>query len=565
VRNGWRERYATIPTALAGPIPGNAESISGGAVFRLTTPSTAFPAAAAPGEPNATTSTAITTVGATETSRRAGTTGLSAARGARCAKLFLAPPRPTPEHCPVPDAPPIPPERPPNAVAAVGASALPRPARSKRALLWVSSTYFGEGLPWSFLHQMGTEYLTAIGASQTQIGSTSLLHLAVTFKFAWSPIVDLFGKRRTWVIALQILLGLGMFAVAAIAPSRNLTVFWALLGVLAVVHATHDIACDGFYLQTLDKAAQALFAGVRIAAFRGAMIVGASALVYLAGQTSWALGFGGAAVLMILVALVNAAMMPRSDAGVARGSNASGVAGAAAASPLRPSAPPTTAVSRARRFWQAYASFLTQPQAGLVLSFMFFYKLGDIMMFAMSKPLLRDIGIDTSHRGILNGIGTAAFIVGSIFGGALIAQRGIARCLAPMTLFQNLAIPLYIGLAVLRPRFGAIIPVVIFEQFAAGIGAAAHTVFLMRRTRAAFSASHYAFATAIVALGSTLAGFASGPLNEQLGHPWFFTVAFLASWPSLVLVLFVPKTDLDPAPPSGADPAAQPRLSGAAS
>ena len=43
--------------------------------------------------------------------------------------------------------------------------------------------------------------------------------------------------------------------------------------------------------------------------------------------------------------------------------------------------------------------FITQPQAPLVLSFMFLYRLGDIMMFAMSKPLLRDIGVDTAHRG----------------------------------------------------------------------------------------------------------------------------------------------------------------------
>jgi PAT family beta-lactamase induction signal transducer AmpG len=424
--------------------------------------------------------------------------------------------------------------------------AAPRARRSRRAFLWTFTTYFGEGLPWSFLHQMGTEYLTAIGASTTQIGSTSLLHFAVTFKFVWSPIVDLFGRARTWVIVTQLLLGAGMLGVAVIAPSRNLTVFWTALGLLAVVHATHDIACDGFYLQALDRAGQALFSGVRVAAFRSAMIVGSSVLVYVAGRTSWTLGFGGAALLMITIALVNAFAMPRAT---------STAEPPAPATPDVPSAPPP----QAPRFWQAYASFLAQPKAGLVLSFMFFYKLGDIMMFSMSKPLLRDIGIDTSHRGILNGIGTAATIAGSIAGGAIIARQGIARCLAPMTLFQNLAIPLYIGLAVWRPSFGGVVPVVIFEQLAAGVGAAAHVVFLMRRCRAAFSASHYAFATAIVSLGSALSGYASGPLNEHLGHVWFFTLAFVASWPSLVLVLFVPKTDLE------AIPAPEARLSGAAS
>ena len=39
--------------------------------------------------------------------------------------------------------------------------------------------------------------------------------------------------------------------------------------------------------------------------------------------------------------------------------------------------------------------------------------------------------------------------------------------------------------------------------FASGIGNTAHVVFLMRRSRSAFSASHYAFASAVVSLGSS--------------------------------------------------------------
>src|SRR4051812_29864909 len=169
----------------------------------------------------------------------------------------------------------------------------PAPApRSRRALLWTSTTYFGEGLPWSFLHQMATEFLTAIGASKTQISSTSLLHLAVTFKFLWSPVVDLFGRLRSWVVVTQVALGLGMMVIAALAAPGALTLFWVLLSALAILHATHDIACDGFYLKGLERREQALYSGVRTAAYRAAMLVGSSALVVLAGKTSWLVGFG---------------------------------------------------------------------------------------------------------------------------------------------------------------------------------------------------------------------------------------------------------------------------------
>jgi len=411
-------------------------------------------------------------------------------------------------------------------------SATPQAGRSRRDLLWTSTSYFGEGLPWSFLHQMATEYLTEIRASNTQIGSTSLLHLAVTFKFAWSPIVDLFGRLRSWMVVLQLVLGVGMMVVGVAAAPTALPRFWVLLSVLAIFHATHDIACDGFYLRALDRKAQALYSGVRTAAYRAAMQVGSMGLVYLASKAGWLVGFASCGALMIVVALVNGVVLPRPPGDHATERRRE-----------RVGAHPTAAV-----FGQALKTFLTQPHAPLVLSFMFLYRLGDIMMFAMSKPLLRDIGVDLAQRSLLNGLGITSFIVASLVSGATIARLGFRRCLVPMTYAQNLAIPLYVAMAFFKPTFPVVIAIVMAEQFASGIGNAAHVVFLMRRSRSTFSASHYAFATAVVSLGSTLSGYLSGPLNTRVGHVWFFTCAFLASIPALVLVLIVPRDDVEATP-----------------
>jgi PAT family beta-lactamase induction signal transducer AmpG len=203
---------------------------------------------------------------------------------------------------------------------------------------------------------------------------------------------------------------------------------------------------------------------------------------------------------------------------------------------------------RLKKLWGVYRSFFAQPHAVLVLFFMFFYKLGDIMMFAMSKPLLRDIGIDTSTRGYLNGAGTVVNVLGTILGAAIIARLGFARCLVPITYIQNFAIPLYILMAVAKPGLAGVVPIVMLEQLASGLGYSTHTVFLMQRSRTSFSASHFAFATAVVSLGSMLSGYFSGRLDDAFGHPWFFTIAFLASVPSLVLVLIVPKSPIERGP-----------------
>jgi PAT family beta-lactamase induction signal transducer AmpG len=406
----------------------------------------------------------------------------------------------------------------------------PKAGKSRRALLWTSTSYFGEGLPWSFLHQMATEFLTQIRASNTMISSTSLLHLAVTFKFLWSPLTDLFGRLRTWMVALQFLLGAGMIVVGAVASPDALPLFWTLLAIVAVIHATHDIACDGFYLKGLDRHDQALYSGVRTAAYRLAMLVGSGALVFLAAKAGWKVGFGTCGLVMIAVGIINAVVLPHPPDDNATERRRARSAGTQ-----------MTAVD----FLEAFKTFLTQPQAVRVISFMFLYRLGDIMMGAMSKPMLRDIGVGLSSRALLNTVGIFSFIGASLLGGALIARRGFDRCFVPMTYVQNFTILLYVLLAAIAPRFPVVLAIVVIEQFASGIGNAAHVVFLMRRTRSAFSASHYAFATAVVSLGSTVSGFLSGPLNTKVGHVWFFTCAFLASVPGLILVLFVPRGDID--------------------
>lgn len=399
------------------------------------------------------------------------------------------------------------------------------PPRSKRALLWTSTTYFGEGLPWSFLHQMCAEFLTATGASIVQVSSTSAFHGAVTLKFLWSPFVDLFGRKRTWLWVMQLVLGLGMFAVAAIAPHGTLRAFWIVAGVLAILSAVHDVACDGFYLQALDREDQATFAGTRTAAFKLATIVGSSALVYLAAKTNWTLGFGAAGVLMLVAGVANRSLMPipaehHPDAELHR--------------------------SKASAFFAAYASFIKQPQALLVLAFLFLYRVGDIMMFNLSKPLLRELGVTTAQRGILNGLQIGVATVGAILGGLIVGRRTLVRSLTPIAYLQNLSILLYVAMAVCRPHLPGIVCITLFEQLVGGIGMTAYSIFMMQRCRSMFSASHFAFITVIVSLASTLSGIISGFVAQRVGFPIALSIAFLCSVPSLVLVFFVPKTPIEP-------------------
>lgn len=400
------------------------------------------------------------------------------------------------------------------------------PRKRWKDLVWTSTAYFGEGLPYSFLHQLVTEYLTGTGASRAVIGYTSWFHLPVALKPLWAPWIDVGGARRGVTIGSQVALGMGMMGTAALVDdaggAARTFVFWAALSVLSIVHAIHDIACDGFYIVALDERGRALYSGTRIAAFRAAMYVGSGALVIVAGVLeSWTLSFALAGAMMVLVGAVNSLLVPRVDE-------------------------PRTA--REERPWVGFAaafrSFFLQPQAVLVLVFVLTYRLGDVLTFAMSSPLFASLGMDTAARGVLRTIGLTASIVGSVLAGALLARGGLERWFVPFT--YAMALPFYLLLALFRPGFYWIALVYVIEQFAGALAGTALPVFLMQRTRRAFSSSHYAFFTAIVALMSTVAGGLSGHLSEAVGHVAYFALCFVASIPALVLVHRIPKTPIEP-------------------
>jgi PAT family beta-lactamase induction signal transducer AmpG len=379
---------------------------------------------------------------------------------------------------------------------------------------WVSSTYFGEGLPYSMVHQVAQELFTAFGASLSAIGHTALYGLAWNFKFTWSPLVDLYGTTRRWVIGAQILLGLVLLALVGPAQRGDLGQVALGLVFVSVLAATQDIAVDGFYLEALPPKQQAAFSGLRVGAFRAAMLVGKGGLVILAGVAGgWGWAFGAAAAMMLLLGVGHAFLLPR----------------------------PAGAVQAAKkRFLHAFATYFKQPGVALALAFILTYRAGDAMMFAMSSPFLRDLSFGTTARGVVSGLGgTSSSIGGAVLGGMIIARFGLERTLRPIAALQSAAILIYTWLAWARPGLVAVVAGVLAEQAIAGIGTAALMVFLMRRCQGEYKASHFAVGSALMSLATTIAGTVSGHIAERVGFTWFFTLAFAASLPGVVLSFFV--------------------------
>lgn len=400
--------------------------------------------------------------------------------------------------------------------------------RRLSAAPWVASSYFAEGLPYSIVRQISAQYFTAMGTSLSAVGNTSLLGLAWNAKLLWAPLIDRLGTRRRWLWVLQALLGILVMAMAAPAQEKDVGAMWRMLVAAAFLSATHDIAVDGYYLEALEKRAQTELSGLRVAAYRAAMLTGNGLLVILAGRTSWRTCFLVAGGMLLALSAAHGLLLPRPAA-------------AAAKEAREEEAPAGSPGGTLARYLEAFRSFLDQPRIVVSVAFVLLYNAGDQLMFNMSAPFLRDLGLGTELRGQVGTFGTIASISGSMLGGAAIARWGLRRLMTPIALGQSLAILAYVALAVTRPGVLAVGAVAVFEQLAAGVGGSIFVVFLMRRCHGKHKAAHFAIASSLMSILATAAGPIAGALAERLGFPWFFTVAFAASVPGVLLTLVVPK------------------------
>ena len=149
---------------------------------------------------------------------------------------------------------------------------------------------FAAGLPAVLVFSTLSVWLREAGVSRETTGYASWISLAYAFKWVWSPMLDQWrllwvgqlGRRRSWLVLSQSLIGLGLVGMALCDPKNSLGLMIAFAVVVAFASATQDIAIDAYRLEIAEDRLQATLAASYMTGYRMAMLLASAGALFLA-------------------------------------------------------------------------------------------------------------------------------------------------------------------------------------------------------------------------------------------------------------------------------------------
>ncbi|MEZ5682155.1 MAG: MFS transporter [Erythrobacter sp.] len=155
---------------------------------------------------------------------------------------------------------------------------------------------FSSGLPFALFLGTLFAWLTEAEVELETMGIFSLIGLAYAFQFLWSPAIDKvdlpllrkLGKRKQWIVPMQLLLGAILVTMSLLEPRSQLGMFSLLAGIGAFASATQDIAINAWRIDVADeKATIDILSTVYQMGYRLSSLVGGALGLIIAARIGW--------------------------------------------------------------------------------------------------------------------------------------------------------------------------------------------------------------------------------------------------------------------------------------
>ncbi len=197
---------------------------------------------------------------------------------------------------------------------------------------------FAAGLPNFLIFDTMSAWLRAAGLSLAVISLFSLATLPYSFKFIWAPLVDRtriplltrwLGHRRSWMVAAQLCVIVGLLAISAGDPARHLGRLAVFAMFTGFASATQDIVIDAWRIEAVDASRQGAMAAAYQWGYRLANIVAGAAPLLLADKVGWHVSYAAMAAIMGL-GVIAVLLAPREEQHLIRPISTDGLAAAPA-------------------------------------------------------------------------------------------------------------------------------------------------------------------------------------------------------------------------------------------
>ena len=379
---------------------------------------------------------------------------------------------------------------------------------------------FSSGLPLFILYNLLTAWLKSEHVDLAHIGLFALVGFPYTWKFVWSPIMDRFfllrfGRRRTWMLATQLVLALLIIVLGYCSPQQDL--FWisALAALVAFFSASQDIAVDAYRREMLSDDQQSSGTAVFVNAYKLSTLVPGSLSLILSDHLSWQWVFFITALFMLPGILTTIFINE----------------------PKLYGTPPRNLQEAVVLPFKEFIERRGWQDAVWILLFIFLYKLGDSMATSLATPFYMDLGFSRTDIGLIaKNAGLWASIAGGILGMVWLEKTGVNRGLWIFGVLQALAILGFALLALTGLNHWMLGIVIATEAFAVGLGTAAFTGYIAVTTDVRYTATQFALFTSLAAVPRTFFNALTGYIVEYTGWFEFFLICFVLALPGMLLL-----------------------------
>jgi PAT family beta-lactamase induction signal transducer AmpG len=411
---------------------------------------------------------------------------------------------------------------------------------------------FSSGLPFPLVLTTLSARLRQSGIDRTTIGYFSLVGLAYSLKYFWSPIVDRMplpvlqrmGRRRSWMLLAQCGIVAGLVLMAAADPGADAEKVAWLAVFTAFCSATQDIAVDAWRIEAVGTESQGAMAAAYQIGYQVALIAaGAGALAAAAGY-GWSTSYlimAGCALIGIATTFAVAEPTGRIDR-----------------STLAQEARVTAFLERSAHWppplrhavaWligavvSPFVDFFMRNgwRVGLpILLLIATYRLNYTTMGVAANTFYLDMGFTLDQIALVSKVyGVIMTMFGAVLAGLLIRSYGIARTLLVGWVLLTAANLVYAHMASIHPGIAWLATAVSADNVANGIAGTAFIAYMSSLTNTAYTATQYALFGTLWSLPAKSIASQWGRIVDAWGYPPFFIYTAAIGLPSLVLVLWL--------------------------